>query len=432
MGINMRKKNPSEEREHEDEKYKFIKEQIKPQRRKAVFNFFQKIAGSAVLAVVFGVIAGVVFVEVNSRYGNDLSLNSYDDIQTSVPMVTPSVQVPENTSNSAYIITKNDILKNEIVTESLNKASRQYAEIGNAFSASIVQISKNGKISWYANAEQATETTSGMILKETGKNYYIITSEDISYDDSVTVCFDDNYITSAKLVGNNRTIGFSVIKVNKADIPKETMEAIEIPVFAITSTVPVGSKVIAVGAPNGVMNSVMIGSVVKSNIPTSVIDNQISLFLTDITLSQKSNGIIINSKGKVIGFINNSFSEVTGESGIGFIGISSIMDIINRISMGKDVPYFGIEGCDINEWMAKAHNIEVGVYVTSVYANSPAYVAGMRITDVIKKVNGKTIKYMYQFHNIIMESKAGDTINVEISRKSNDKNIDKKLKIVLK
>ena len=129
---------------------------------------------------------------------------------------------------------------------------------------------------------------------------------------------------------------------NIEDIPKETMEAIEIPVFAITSTVPVGSKVIAVGAPNGVMNSVMIGSVVKSNIPTSVIDNQISLFLTDITLSQKSNGIIINSKGKVIGFIYNSFSEVTGESGIGFIGISSIMDIINRISMGKDVPYFGI------------------------------------------------------------------------------------------
>ena len=210
------------------------------------------------------------------------------------------------------------------------------------------------------------------------------------------------------------------------------MEAIEIPVFAITSTVPVGSKVIAVGAPNGVMNSVMIGSVVKSNIPTSVIDNQISLFLTDITLSQKSNGIIINSKGKVIGFINNSFSEVTGESGIGFIGISSIMDIIDRISMGKDVPYFGIEGCDINEWMAKAHNIEVGVYVTSVYANSPAYIAGMRITDVIKKVNGKEITSIYQFHNILMESKSEDTLNVEISRKSNDKNIKKKLKIVLR
>ena len=410
MGINMRKKNPSEEREHEDEKYKFIKEQIKPQRRKAVFNFFQKIAGSAVLAVVFGVIAGVVFVEVNSRYGNDLSLNSYDDIQTSVPMVTPATQVPENTPNPAFAITKNDILKNEIVTESLNKASRQYAETGNAFSASIVQISKNGKISWYANAEQATETTSGMILKESNKNYYIVTSEDISHDDA----------------------GFSVIKVNKADIPKETREAIEIPVFAITSTVPVGSKVIAVGAPNGVMNSVMIGSVVKSNIPTSVIDNQISLFLTDITLSQKSNGIIINSKGKVIGLINNSFSEVTGESGIGFIGISSIMDIIDRISMGKDVPYFGIEGCDINEWMAKAHNIEVGVYVTSVYANSPAYIAGMRITDVIKKVNGKEITSIYQFHNILMESKSEDTLNVEISRKSNDKNIKKKLKIVLR
>ena len=82
--------------------------------------------------------------------------------------------------------------------------------------------------------------------------------------------------------------------------------------------------------------------------------------------------------------------------------------------------------------MAKAHNIEVGVYVTSVYANSPAYIAGMRITDVIKKVNGKEITSIYQFHNILMESKSEDTLNVEISRKSNDKNIKKKLKIVLR
>lgn len=74
-----------------------------------------------------------------------------------------------------------------------------------------------------------------------------------------------------------------------------------------------GSNVIAIGAPNGIMYSVMLGKVIKSDIEASIADNQISLYSTDMTCVSTSNGIVLNTDGQMIGFINNKFQNLTGE-----------------------------------------------------------------------------------------------------------------------
>ena len=54
-----------EEREHEVEKYQFIKEQVRPQQKKKIAKFAAKIFSAFFLAVVFGSVAGVVFHLIN-------------------------------------------------------------------------------------------------------------------------------------------------------------------------------------------------------------------------------------------------------------------------------------------------------------------------------------------------------------------------------
>ena len=98
---------------------------------------------------------------------------------------------------------------------------------------------------------------------------------------------------------------------------------------------------------------------------------------------------------------------------------------------GKNVPYLGIEGCDVDSRTAKQHNISEGVYVTSVYSNAPAYSAGLRVADVITKVDGQRIISINQIHNALMGLNQGDKMKLTIERQNNKKTINKKIHVVL-
>lgn len=54
-------KKPVEEKEHDSEKYRFMKEQVRPQQKKNAIKYAQKAVSVIVLALIFGSAAGAAF-----------------------------------------------------------------------------------------------------------------------------------------------------------------------------------------------------------------------------------------------------------------------------------------------------------------------------------------------------------------------------------
>ena len=56
-----RRKKILDEKEHEEKKYKFIREQVKPQKRKRIMRTVRRLFITVLLATVFGSVSAVVF-----------------------------------------------------------------------------------------------------------------------------------------------------------------------------------------------------------------------------------------------------------------------------------------------------------------------------------------------------------------------------------
>lgn len=62
---------------------------------------------------------------------------------------------------------------------------------------------------------------------------------------------------------------------------------------------------------------------------------------------------------------------------------------------------------------------EKGLVVTDMSANSPAYLAGLRIGDLIKEANRTPVTTIGEFSQIISQSKTGDTLLIHLKRQGN-------------
>lgn len=432
------KKKVIDEREHEVEKYKFIKEQILPQRRKSVLKVVRKFFVTIMLAVVFGAVSAIVFYFVSDNI-SDKDERSAEASDNSV-LEEYSTQNPD-LSATPFPKTGSDVELpkiNKSDTESIydySKLNRRIASIGETYKYSLATVSgyKRNDVLNSIIGVSNSHASYGVLVQEDNSAYYLVTkAEAVANTKAIEVEFYNGDISKAELVASDTNIGLAVVSVKKEKLNASTISNVVLASYAsINSNLSVGSKVIAVGAPNGVMYSVMIGDITKSQIRASVTDNEIKLMSTDIPRSSKTNGIVLNTRGRIVGFITDSFGNIIGDTVVGFIELSSVQDIIRYMIDGKNVPYLGIEGCDVDSRTAKQHNISEGVYVTSVYSNSPAYSAGLRVADVITKVDGKRIISINQIHNALMGLNQGDKMKLTIERQNNKKTINKKIHVVL-
>lgn len=420
-------KKPVEEREHEVEKYQFIKEQVRPQQKKKIAKFAAKIFSVFFLAVVFGSVAGVVFHLIN-KANDDKDISDYI-------VETLSTQETKSAENNA----ENNVVKHSVSPSDLESidnydhVSKEIAAIGNSYKYALVKVrGVMGDTTWYDVNDLNSGITYGAIFNITRNECFVVTdSSAVNGTDEVTVEFYNGDEAKASVLGVDSNVNLAVLRVTRSTVPKDARKKImSIDMGSISGTSN-GSNVIAIGAPNGIMYSVMLGKVIKSDIEASIADNQISLYSTDMACVSTSNGIVLNTDGQMIGFINNKFQNLTGEKNMAFVSVNSVHDILELLMRGKNTSYLGIEGVDVDSATAEQHNLVRGIYVTSVYLGSPAYMGGMRVADVIVKVDGQSVKNIYALHNTLIKNKSGKEIKVEVSRKIKNIRKDITLSITL-
>lgn len=276
-----------------------------------------------------------------------------------------------------------------------------------------------GIIAYNLSSVGSTDQGTGIIMSSDG---YIITNEHvIDGADKVAVILSGKTqkdAIDAKVIGKDTRTDLAVLKIEKTGLTAAT--------FGDSSKMEVGETVIAIGNPGGIEFADTLTQGVISALNRSVTSSTgytQKLIQTDASINPgNSGGPLVNSYGQVIGITSSKISDSNYE-GMGFaIPSDTIKPIVNdiikygyvtgRVKIGISVKEFG-------EYEAKVYNMQPGLLVSSVDQSSDAYKQGVRQSDVITKINGKTVSDYDSLYTEESKYKAGDTVTLTIYRYSN-------------
>ena len=261
---------------------------------------------------------------------------------------------------------------------------------------------------------------SGFIISNDG---YILTNYHvISGYDKVTVATYDQETYDATVIGYDESSDIAVLKIEADDLKPVTL--------GDSSKLRVGDTVFAIGNPLGELTFSLTKGIVSAlsrNISTES-GNSMSLIQTDCAInSGNSGGALFNDRGEVVGITNAKFSasgSMEAEiDNIGFaIPINSVKRIVTSIIENGYVlkPYIGIAVSPLSEETAGVIGIKSGAVVQDVTEGAPADKAGLKVNDVITKVNGKTIKDSNDLVQVISETDPGDIVSFSVYRQGSE------------
>lgn len=270
---------------------------------------------------------------------------------------------------------------------------------------------------------------SGIIYTADGyivTNYHVIENSISNQSISkvyVTLPNSDEEI-EASIIGADSVTDIAVIKIQKEGLSAAT--------FDDSNNLKVGELVVAIGNPLGreLAGSITVGYVSALNRTLTSNGRTYKLLQTDAAINPgNSGGALVSSSGKVIG-INTVKIGATDVEGIGFAIPSNIAKPIvdELIKNGKIVrPYIGISGISLDDNMAKRYNLVKGVYVAKIESSSAAYNSGIKVGDVIVKIDDKEITTIEELNEIKNSKNVGDTVKITVYRDGKKIEINVKL-----
>jgi len=278
---------------------------------------------------------------------------------------------------------------------------------------------------WFG-PQETSGSGSGIIIRTDG---YIMTNNhviDAALDQNglqatgskiEVVLPSSNKSYTAKVVGHDARTDLAVIKIEETGLP-----AIE---FADSTKLEVGNQVVAIGNPGGMelQGSVTVGYISGLNRSLSGEGSEVKLIQTDASINPgNSGGALVNLEGQLVG-VNSSKIAATGYEGLGFAIPSNtaktISDelILNKYVKGRPSIGINIDSRYTKEF-ADSRNMPEGVYVAEVSLGSAAEKAGIKIADVITKLNGVRTKTIDELNTEKKLHKPGDVMKIEIYRDS--------------
>ncbi|UHL63306.1 trypsin-like peptidase domain-containing protein [Paralcaligenes sp. KSB-10] len=249
----------------------------------------------------------------------------------------------------------------------------------------------------FSRRKKTTNLGSGVIVRADGyvlTNYHVIEAAD-----SIQVALSDGRQAAAKLVGADPDSDLAVLKI---DLPN--LSAIT---FNSERHVQVGDVVLAIGNPFGVGQTTTMGIVSalgRNRLGINIYENFIQ---TDAAINPgNSGGALIDTTGRLVGINTAIYSENGGSLGIGFaIPAEAAHKIMEQIIATGSVTrgWLGIEPQDITPDLARAFNLrqDDGVIIASVLKNGPAGRAGIRVGDIVLKINDQPVYDTIGFLNQI-------------------------------
>ena len=243
---------------------------------------------------------------------------------------------------------------------------------------------------------------------------YVLTNWHVVRDaDNVQVVLADGRKLDAEWVRTDRQTDLAVIKVN----PDRLISA----PLGDSDQMVVGDWVLAVGAPEGLPQTVTAG-IISAKGRTTGGDGYENFLQTDASINHgNSGGPLVNMRGEVIG-VNTAIVSRTGvNEGIGLAIPSNMAKgvMAQLIDGGKVVRgYLGVNIQNVDENLARSFSLpdSQGALVAGVKGDSPAQRAGLKSGDFIVAVDGKGVKDVNDLRHRVAEIRPDTTVKIEYYR----------------
>ncbi len=279
---------------------------------------------------------------------------------------------------------------------------------------------------------------SGVIISPDG--YIISNNHVVAGANKLEVVLNNKKSYIATLVGTDPNTDISLLKIEEKGLPYLN--------FANSDNVQVGQWAIAVGNPLGLNSTVTAGIISATGRGIGILGSQgdatnpIESFIqTDAAINRgNSGGALVNLNGDLIG-INSAIASTSGYyQGYGFAVPSNlarkIVEDIKKFGLVQR-GFLGVNSLDLsNDQHIAAYNRENktnlkpgnGIYVTAVSDKSGAQDAGIRVGDIITKVDNTNISNFGDLSFAIGSKRPGDQVTVTYTRNGKESNVRVTLK----
>jgi serine protease DegQ len=261
---------------------------------------------------------------------------------------------------------------------------------------------------------------SGVIVSPNG---FILTNNHVVEGaDEIEVTLNDRRSTRAKVIGTDPDTDLAILKIELDRLP--------VIVLGDSDSAQVGDRVLAIGNPFGV------GQTVTSGIVSALGRNQLGIntfenfIQTDAAINPgNSGGALVDTNGNLLGINTAIYSRSGGNMGIGFaIPVSTAKQVLEGIVKDGQITrgWIGVEPNDLSPELAETFDVKTqqGVIITGVLQGGPAAQAGIRPGDVIAKVAGEPVANVAQLLTLVASLKPATPARFAIARKTETLELD--------
>lgn len=409
--------------------FQFIKEtrKEKPVNRKRLMHHLLE---TFVLAVIFGAVACLVFVLLKPRLEQYFSPEDPPQVSFAEPEPEKDQeQEPEDDSKEddskdgdeekepePLIIEKPasmDLGQYQALQSKLYEVGRE----ADKFIVSVTNVKNDTDI--FNTTYESTGLGSGVIIADTGEQLLILTEKKtIQGASSIRVTFVDGATVKAKLQRYDGNTGIAVLRVEAADVSRETKKQIAVATLGSSVGVSLGQMVLAVGSPIGTIHSILSGNITSNKNSISTMDCNYTVFTTDMVGTSDGSGALINTNGEIIGFVLQDYNLQKEQNTLTAVSISELKGVIELLSNDKAVPYLGMRISTVTDDISMDYNLPKGVYVRDVALDSPAMEAGFQSGDVITEINGEIVETAEDYEKLLLGLTVEDSVHITCQRQS--------------
>ena len=261
---------------------------------------------------------------------------------------------------------------------------------------------------------------SGVIVSPEG---YILTNNHVVEGaQEIEVTLSDSRRTTAKVIGTDPDTDLAVLRI--------TLDRLPVIAMGNSDTVQVGDKVLAIGNPFGVGQTVtggIISALGRNQLGINTFENFIQ---TDAAINPgNSGGALVDVNGSLLGINTAIYSRSGGNMGIGFaIPVNTARQVLEGLVRDGQVTrgWIGVEPVELNSDLAETFGIKQteGVIVTGVLQNGPAFQAGLKPGDVLLTVGDKDVHNVSELLTLIAAQTPGAAVKMRIKRRNVEMTLD--------
>lgn len=318
-------------------------------------------------------------------------------------------------------------LSSNAITQSENVVTYPQSTTGVVDWNSVVKKVSPALVSVRVRGSEGQSIGSGVVLNKEGDiitNHHVVHGGGSNLE--IQVLVNDSAVYNALVVKTDPKSDLAVIRLQS---PPSDLTPIA---FGSSENLQQGDRVMALGSPLGLSNTVTDGIVSAVDRPVSTraggtnsAPTVISAIQTNAAINKgNSGGPLVDSSGRLVG-INSSIAttgDSTGNIGIGFaIPADMVAKVVNHLKKGSEYPY-GRLGVMVNEGSGRVgDSIYLGATVQEVSPNSAASRAGLKPYDVIVSVNERRVTSQSALVGLVNSFEAGDKVSITYLRNGVEK-----------